>query len=81
MAVATGTPDDLVEVAAPYAAQLVQGGDLETARTVAGRIARWADRDARAARAQALLFRALGEEDAARQAEHALARLEAGARG
>ena len=80
-ATASGTPEDLVAVAAPYAAQLVQDGDLETARTVAGRIARWSDRDARAARTQALLFRALGEEDAARQAEHALARLEAGARG
>ena len=71
-------PEDLVAVASPGVAALIEASQLDAARTVAGRIARWADRDLRAATAQAQLFRALGEEDAALKAEQAVERLAAG---
>ena len=68
-------PEDLVEVGAAYLGALVEASQLDTARAVAGRIAMWADRDLRAATAQARLYRALGHEDAARQADETIARL------
>jgi DNA-binding winged helix-turn-helix (wHTH) protein/tetratricopeptide (TPR) repeat protein len=73
-----GVPEDLVGVAAPYVDALVEASQLDTARAVGGRVAAWADRDARAATAQARLFRALGRDDAARKAEESAARLTAG---
>jgi DNA-binding winged helix-turn-helix (wHTH) protein/tetratricopeptide (TPR) repeat protein len=71
-------PEDLVTVAAPYLDALIEASQLDTARTVGGRIAAWADRDPRAATAQARLYRALGQDDAARKAEEAVARMATG---
>ncbi|HEY6943291.1 winged helix-turn-helix domain-containing protein, partial [Dokdonella sp.] len=76
-----GAPDDLVAVGAPYLAALVEASQLDSARAISGRIAMWADRDARAAGAQSRLFRALGQDDAARVAEENEARLLAGYAG
>lgn len=76
-----GVPEDLVEVGAAYLDALVEASQLDSARVVSGRIAVWADRDARAAGAQARLFRALGQDDAARVAEENEARLLAGYAG
>lgn len=70
-----GVPEELVEVGAPYLALLVDASQLDTARAVSGRIAVWAAHDARAATAQARLFRALGRDDAARSAEEQATRL------
>ena len=78
---ALGVPEDLVAVGAPYLAALVDASQLDAARAVSGRIALWADRDVRAAGAQARLFRALGQDDAARVAEDNEARLLAGYAG
>lgn len=68
-------PEDLVAVGAPYVAALIAASQLDSARVVSGRIAPWADRDLRAATAQALLFRALDQDDAARKAERNMERL------
>jgi len=68
-------PEDLVTVAASYIDALIEASQLDTARAVGGRIATWADRDPRAATAQARLYRALGRDDAARKAEESAARL------
>ena len=68
-------PEDLVAVGAPYLAALVEASQLDSARAVGGRIAPWAGRDLRAATAQAQLFRALGQDDAARKAEEVAARV------
>ncbi|HEU4664541.1 MAG TPA: MBL fold metallo-hydrolase [Dokdonella sp.] len=73
-----GVPDDLVAVGAAYVEALVEASQLDSARAVSGRIALWADRDVRAAGAQSRLFRALGQDDAARGAEENEARLLAG---
>jgi hypothetical protein len=70
-------PEDLVAVGAPYLAALIEASQLDTARAVSGRIAMWADRDLRAASAQARLYRALGQDDAARKADETVARLRA----
>ncbi|HEY0230103.1 MAG TPA: transcriptional regulator [Dokdonella sp.] len=70
-------PEDLVAVGAPYLAALIEASQLDTARAVSGRIAMWADRDLRAASAQARLYRALGQDDAARKAEETVARIRA----
>jgi len=75
MAERIGVPEELVEVGAPYLAALVDASQLDTARAVSGRIALWAEHDPRAATAQAHLFRALGQDDAARSAEQQAARL------
>jgi len=72
-----GVPEELVEVGAPYLALLVDASQLDAARAVSGRIALWAEHDARAATAQARLFRALGRDDAARSAEEQATRLTA----
>ncbi|HKE48333.1 MAG TPA: winged helix-turn-helix domain-containing protein [Rhodanobacteraceae bacterium] len=57
-------PDDLVAAGAAYADALIEIGHLDEARSVAGRIGTWADRDPRAAWTQVRLFRALGLADA-----------------
>lgn len=74
-AVQFNVPEDLVVVAVPYLDALIEASQLDTARTVAGRIAAWTERDLRVATVQAHLFRALGQDDAARKAEEAAARL------
>lgn len=71
-------PEDLVGVAVPYLEALIDASQLDTARAIGGRIAAWADRDPRAATAQAHLYRSLGLEDAARKAEETIARIVAG---
>lgn len=70
-----GVPEDLVAVSAASVALLIEVGHLDRARVVGGRIAPWAERDARAAAVQASLFRALGQNDAAERAETAAKRL------
>lgn len=65
---ALGVPDDMVAVAEPYVAALLDAGDIDTAAVVVGLIAGWADDDARVAWLQARLFRAQGRIDAWRQA-------------
>jgi len=67
--------EDLVAVAVPYLQALIAASQLDSARIVAGRISVWTDRDARVATVQAQLFRALGQNDAARKAEETAARL------
>lgn len=67
-------PADLVAIGVPYLEQLVEAGRLDTAQVVSGRIAGWVAHEARGAAAQARLFRALGEEEAARAVEQAFAR-------
>lgn len=70
-----GTPTDLVDIAAAYLGPLIEASQLDTARTVGGRIARWVGTDLRAASAMAGLYRAIGEHDAAHKAEQAVERL------
>ncbi|WP_300619222.1 winged helix-turn-helix domain-containing protein [Dokdonella sp.] len=65
-------PEDLVVAGTAYVDLLIEASQLDAARAVGGRIAMWADRDARAATAQVRLLRALGQDDAARRAEGAL---------
>lgn len=72
---AMGVPDDLVEVAHSYALALLIQGDTGQAQSVAGRIAPWAERDLRAAEAQARLFRALNQPQAWQQANRRVADL------
>lgn len=74
-AVQFNVPEDLVVVAVAYLDALIEASQLDSARTVAGRIAAWTDRDPRVAIAQARLFRALGQDDAAHKAEETAARL------
>ena len=57
-------PDDIVAAGAPFAEALIEIGHLDEARSVAGRIGTWADRDPRAAWTRVRLFRALGLADA-----------------
>ncbi len=77
-AIEFNVPEDLVVVAVPYLDALIETSQLDAARVVGGRIAPWADRDLRVASAQARLFRALGQDDAARKAEENASRLSAG---
>ncbi|RYD14341.1 MAG: tetratricopeptide repeat protein [Lysobacteraceae bacterium] len=70
-----GTARDLVDIAAVYVAPLIEASQLDTARAVGGRIARWVDVDWHAADAMAKLYRAIGEHAAAHKAEQAMARL------
>jgi tetratricopeptide (TPR) repeat protein len=72
---ALNVPDALVAAGAPYIAALIGASHLDDARSVSSRVAPWADRDLRAATAQALLFRALDRADAARNAEAQAKRL------
>lgn len=64
---AVAVPDDLVEIAHSFTLALIAQGDRVHAQSVAGRISPWAERDARAAWAQACLFAALGREEAWQQ--------------
>lgn len=57
-------PEDLVHVAEPYTAALIEAGRIDRASAVAGSVAAWAAQDVRAAWAQAQLFRAQGRDDA-----------------
>src|SRR5262249_16375610 len=59
-------PADLVAVAEPYVAALIASRQIDAAQAAAGRIAHWADRDARAAWTQVRLYRALGQVEAER---------------
>lgn len=68
-----GIPDDLVEVAEPYALALIESGQVDRASTVVGRIATWAEDDLRAAWAQAQLYRSQARTTAWQRAtEHVL---------
>ncbi|PZQ19703.1 MAG: hypothetical protein DI564_00190 [Rhodanobacter denitrificans] len=68
-----GIPDDLVEVAEPYALALIESGQVDRASTVVGRVAAWAEHDFRAAWAQAQLYRAQARTTAWQRAtEHVL---------
>jgi DNA-binding winged helix-turn-helix (wHTH) protein/tetratricopeptide (TPR) repeat protein len=68
-------PEDLVAASAAYGDALIEIGHLDEARSVAGRIATWADRDRRAAWTEVRLFRALGLAEAEHEARAAAARL------
>ena len=58
-------PDEMVAVGLPYVRSLLRAGRVNEAVSVNGRIAAWADRDARAATAEALVYRALNKSAAA----------------
>lgn len=60
----TGVPVDIAEVAVSYATHLIDAGELERARAVVGRTARWADEDFACAVLQARLYAALGQPQA-----------------
>ena len=68
-------PEEMVAVGGPYTEVLIEVGHIDDARSVSGRIAPWADRDARAAFAQVRLYRALGRADAERNAAAVAVRL------
>jgi len=71
----SGSADNLVSAGIAYAAYLIQHHALDQATTVVGRLAPYADRDYRAARAAAALYRALGNADLAATAEAKAQRL------
>ncbi len=57
-------PADLRTVAESYAGALIGSGQTERASVIAGRVARWAERDFSCALLLARLYRALGQRDA-----------------
>lgn len=59
-----GVPADLALVASSYVPYLLERGDLDAARAVAGRVAPWAARDFDCALVQLRLFHALGQGEA-----------------
>jgi len=59
-----GVPADLALVASSYVPYLLEHGDLDAARAVAGRVAPWAARDFDCALVQLRLFHALGQGEA-----------------
>lgn len=65
---ARGIPEEMVEVAQPYVRALVAAHRTDTAASVNGRIAPWADRDMRAAWTAALVYTALDQSAAAARA-------------
>ena len=67
----SNVPADLVAIGAPYLDLLVDASQLDAAQAVSGRIAAWAGHDPRVVAAQARMFRALGQDDAARGVEEA----------
>lgn len=71
----SGTPNDLVDVAAASMGPLIEASQVDSARAIGGRIARWSGSDLRAARAMAVLYEAIGEHAAARKAAQAVERL------
>jgi tetratricopeptide (TPR) repeat protein len=64
----SGIPEDIVEVGEPYAALLIETGQIDRASAVGGRLAQWSGKDMRAAWTQAQLYQALRKTDAARDA-------------
>lgn len=73
--VRVGAPIDTIGVAEPYLLALIELARFDEAKAVNGQISAWADRDLRAASAQARLFAALGEAEAAQRASRLAARL------
>ncbi|HEY0179096.1 MAG TPA: hypothetical protein VGC30_05630, partial [Dokdonella sp.] len=71
----SGRPDEIVAAASAYARYLLAHGRVDAATGVVGRLAPYADRDYRAARAAADLYAALGDEARRRDAEAAAAQL------
>jgi DNA-binding winged helix-turn-helix (wHTH) protein/tetratricopeptide (TPR) repeat protein len=67
-ATARAIPDEIVDVGLAYVRSLIAAGRLDEAVSVNGRTATWADRDARAALIQALVYDALGRSAAADEA-------------
>jgi DNA-binding winged helix-turn-helix (wHTH) protein/tetratricopeptide (TPR) repeat protein len=67
-ATARAIPDEIVEVGLADVRSLIAAGRLDEAVSVNGRTAAWADRDARAALIQALVYVALGRQAAADEA-------------
>lgn len=61
-------PADIADVASSWGTSLIDQGELDQARAVIGRIARWADQDFDCAVAQALLYQALKQPDALKTA-------------
>lgn len=60
-ATARGVPEEMVAVGLPWVRALIAAGRVDEAAAVNGRIARWADRDLRAAWSEALVYTALRE--------------------
>jgi Flp pilus assembly protein TadD len=67
-ATARAIPDEIVDVVLAYVRSLIAAGRLDEAVSVNGRTAVWAERDARAALIQALVYAALGRSAAADEA-------------
>jgi tetratricopeptide (TPR) repeat protein len=65
LAAGRGIPAEVVEVGASYARALLAAGKLDEAVSVSGRLAPWADRDARAAATTARVHAARGDTAAA----------------
>jgi len=63
-----GIPEDIVVVGEAYATALVEAGEIDQASAIAGRLAPWSAKDMRAAWIQALVYRVLRKDDAARDA-------------
>jgi hypothetical protein len=71
---AGAVPEDLVEIIQPYAHALIEMGQVDAARALSAQIARWADRDLRAALVFVQLHEATNQPAALREAnERALA--------
>lgn len=70
-----GAPEPIILVATAWLPHLLAAGDLERAASVIGRLAVYVDRDYRAARGTAQLYRALGRTALAQDAEAKAARL------
>jgi tetratricopeptide (TPR) repeat protein len=64
----SGIPEDIVDVGEPYAALLIEAGQIDRASAVGGRLAQWSGKDMRAAWTQAQVYQALRKTDAARDA-------------
>jgi DNA-binding winged helix-turn-helix (wHTH) protein/tetratricopeptide (TPR) repeat protein len=63
-----GVPEDLVAVGYAYVPALIAAGRVDEAAAISGRLAPWAERDARAAWVAARTYAALGQGEAAREA-------------
>jgi DNA-binding winged helix-turn-helix (wHTH) protein/tetratricopeptide (TPR) repeat protein len=61
-------PENLLIVGEPYVGALIEAGQIDQASAIAGRLARWAEQDMRAAWVQAQVYQALHKGDAARTA-------------
>ncbi|MEO7433463.1 MAG: winged helix-turn-helix domain-containing protein [Dokdonella sp.] len=65
LATARGIPEETVLVGEPYVQHLIDAGRIDEAVSVNGRVAPWADRDARSALTGARIYTALGRVPAA----------------